>query len=222
MDIDMQTLYSIVNNSTHGASSWHTTYYITTHQQIKYFFNFTRVCYLYVIGCPWSTIPTCGTKCPWVALWPFLMSIHGVALIVSDETMYFIFYLVEVTRTIHIIPVTLLHIIHLITEALLLSSPLPDLSHGHARYMVHPVIHRPLWGGQAKAQIWAPISSTRQILSNTVTFSYYPRLTCVTYDKQLLHGSKEDEAMSVPYMYNSLHCRSQLGICILLIPHHQH
>jgi hypothetical protein len=35
------------------------------------------------------------------------------------------FYLVEVTQTIHIISVTLLHIVHLITEPLLLMSPLP-------------------------------------------------------------------------------------------------
>jgi hypothetical protein len=60
--------------------------------------------------------------------------------------------------------------------------------------------------GQAKAQIWAPMSSTRQVLSSMVTCSYLPRVTRLTYDKQLLHESKEDEAMSVSYMCNSQHC----------------
>jgi hypothetical protein len=89
-------------------------------------------------------IPTHGVTHPWVPLWPFLMSIYGVAFTMADETMYLIFYLVEVTRTIHIISVTLLHIIHLITEPLLLTSTLPDLLHGHVRYIVHPIILRPL------------------------------------------------------------------------------
>jgi hypothetical protein len=86
------------------------------------------VYYLYDNGCPRSTISTRGTTRPWVPLWPLLMSIHGVAFTVTDGTMYFIFHLVEVTRTIHIIVVTLLHIVHLVMEALLLPSPLP---HGH-------------------------------------------------------------------------------------------
>jgi hypothetical protein len=60
-------------------------------------------------------IPTRDTMCSWVPLWLFLMSIHGVAFTVADETMYFIFYLVEVTGIIHIIVVTLLHVVHLIT-----------------------------------------------------------------------------------------------------------
>jgi hypothetical protein len=60
-----------------------------------------------------------------------LMSIPGVAFTVTDGTMYFIFYLVEITRTIHIIAITRLHIIHHITEMLLLLSLLTDLSHGH-------------------------------------------------------------------------------------------
>jgi hypothetical protein len=64
------------------------------------------------------------------------MSIHGAAFTVIDGTMYFIFYLIEVTRTIHIITVTLLHIVHLVTEALLLLSPLLHLSHGHVRDIV--------------------------------------------------------------------------------------
>jgi hypothetical protein len=100
--------------------------------------------YLYDIGCLQSTIPTHGTTCSWVSLWPFLISIHGVAFTVADETMYFIFYLVEVTQTIYIIAVTLLHIIHIVMEALLLPSPLLDLSHGHIWYIVQPVIHRSL------------------------------------------------------------------------------
>jgi hypothetical protein len=72
------------------------------------------------------------------------MSNHGIAFTVADGIMYFIFYLVEVIRIMHIIVVTLLHIVHLVTEALLLSSPLPDLSHGQVRYIVQPVIHQPL------------------------------------------------------------------------------
>jgi hypothetical protein len=65
------------------------------------------------------------------------MSIHGVAFTVTNGTIYFSLYLVEVTQTIHIIVVTLLYIVNLITEALLLPSPLPHLSHGHVRYIVH-------------------------------------------------------------------------------------
>jgi hypothetical protein len=102
------------------------------------------VCYLYDIGFPRSTIPTRGTTRLWVSLWPYLMSIHGVTFIIADGTTYFIFNLVEVTRTIHIISVTLLHIIHLVREPLLLTSPLSDLSHDHVRYIVHPIILRPL------------------------------------------------------------------------------
>jgi hypothetical protein len=93
------------------------------------------VCYLYDMGCPRSMIPTHSTTCSSVPLWPFLISIYGVAFTMADGTMYFLFYLVEVTRTIHIIIVTLLHIIHLIIETLLLS-PLSHLSHGHVRYIV--------------------------------------------------------------------------------------
>jgi hypothetical protein len=94
------------------------------------------VSYLYDIGCPRSTIPTCGTTRSSVPLLAFLMSIHGVPCTMADGTMHFIFYLVEVIRTIHIIVVTLLHIVHLVMEALLLSSPLSHLSHDHVRYIV--------------------------------------------------------------------------------------
>jgi hypothetical protein len=100
------------------------------------------VCYLYDIGCPRSTIPTHNATRSWVPLWPFLMCIHGVAFTMADGTMHFIFYLVEVIRTIYIIAVTLPHIIHLVTEALLLLSPLLYLSHGHVWYIVQPIIHR--------------------------------------------------------------------------------
>jgi hypothetical protein len=94
-------------------------------------------------------ISTHGATCPWVPLWSLLMSIHGVAFTVTDETMYFILDLVEVTRIIHIIVVTLLHIVHLIMEVLLLLSPLPHLLHGHICYIVLPLIHRPLrWAKQ--------------------------------------------------------------------------
>jgi hypothetical protein len=72
------------------------------------------------------------------------MSIHGVTFTTTDGIMYFILDLVKVTRTIYIITVTLLHIIHLITKVLLLSSLLSHLSHGHVRYIVLPLIHRPL------------------------------------------------------------------------------
>jgi hypothetical protein len=69
-----------------------------------------------------------------------LMSIHGVTFSMAYETTYFIFYLVEVTRTIHIISVTLIHIVHLVTEPLLIMSSISDLSYDHIRYIVHPVI----------------------------------------------------------------------------------
>jgi hypothetical protein len=81
---------------------------------------------------------SCGGTRPWVLLRPLLMSIHGVAFTVTDGIMFFIFHLIEVIRTIHIIIVTLLHIVHLITEAPLLPSPLPHLSHGHVRDIVLP------------------------------------------------------------------------------------
>jgi hypothetical protein len=52
--------------------------------------------------------------------------------------MYFILYLVKVTQTIHIITITLLHIVYLVTKALLLPSPLLHLSHGHILYIAGP------------------------------------------------------------------------------------
>jgi hypothetical protein len=92
----------------------------------------------------------------------------------------------------------------------------PRLIHSPARHTLGTPT------GQAKAQIWAPMSSTWQILSSMVTCSYFPRVTRITYDRQLLYASKEDEATLVSYLYNSQHCQSQLGICVLLIPHQQH
>jgi hypothetical protein len=100
--------------------------------------------YLYDIGCPQSTIPTHDATHYAVPLCSLLMSTHGVPFTKADGTIYFILYLVEVTRTIHIIVVTLLHIIHLITEALLLLPPLSHLLHDHVRYIVQSLIHRPL------------------------------------------------------------------------------
>jgi hypothetical protein len=85
----------------------------------------------------------CVTR-PWVPLWPLLMSIHGVAFTVTDGTIYFSLHLVEVTRTIHIIAVTLLHSVCLVTVVVLLPSPISHLSHGHVRYIVLPLIHQPL------------------------------------------------------------------------------
>jgi hypothetical protein len=89
-------------------------------------------------------IPTRGATHSSVPLWPFLMSIHGVPFIMVDGIMYFILYLVEVTQTIHIIAITLLHIIHPIMEALLLPSPLSHLSHDQVRCIVRLLIHQPL------------------------------------------------------------------------------
>jgi hypothetical protein len=118
---------------------------IVVHSNIKSnFFNITCVCYLYNNDWCSSTTSSHGSTCPWVPLRSLIMSIHGVAFTMTDGTMYFIFHLIEGTRTIHIITVTLLHIIHLITEVLLLPSPLPHLSHGHIRDIVLPPIHRPL------------------------------------------------------------------------------
>jgi hypothetical protein len=118
---------------------------IVVHSNIKSnFFNITCVCYLYNNDWCSSMTSSHGSTRPWVPLWSLIMSIHGVAFTMTDGTMYFIFHLIEGTRTIHIITVTLLHIIHLITEVLLLPSPLPHLSHGHIRDIVLPPIHRPL------------------------------------------------------------------------------
>jgi hypothetical protein len=96
------------------------------------------VCY------PPSMILTSGATSSSVPLWHFLVSIHGVAFTMADKTMYFILNFVEVTRTIHIIVVTFIRIIHLVTEALLFPSPLLHLSRGHVRYIVWPIIQRPL------------------------------------------------------------------------------
>jgi hypothetical protein len=99
---------------------------IVVHSNIKSnFFNITHVSYLYNNGLCSSMTSSHGGMCPWVPLRPLLMSIHGVAFTVTDGTIYFIFHLIEVTRTIHIIIVTLLHIVHLIMKVLLLRSPLP-------------------------------------------------------------------------------------------------
>jgi hypothetical protein len=117
-------------------------YYYISNKRIN--FHITRVCCLYDIGWTRSMIPTRGATRSSVPLWPFLMSTHGVAFTMANGTIYFILYLVEVTWTIHIIVVTLLHIVHLIMEALLLPSSLPHLSHGHVQYIVWPVIQRSL------------------------------------------------------------------------------
>jgi hypothetical protein len=85
-------------------------------------------------------IPTRGATKSLVPLWPFLVSIHGVVFTMTDGTIYFILNLVEVTETIHITIITLLHIIYLITEVLLLSPPPPYLSHGHVWYKVQIII----------------------------------------------------------------------------------
>jgi hypothetical protein len=100
--------------------------------------------YLYDIGCPRSMIPTHGATRSSIPLCPLLMSTHGVPFTMTDGTMYFILYLVEDTWIIHIIVVTLLHIIYLITKMLLLLYSLSHLLHGHIRYIVRPLIHRPL------------------------------------------------------------------------------
>jgi hypothetical protein len=113
---------------------------IVVHSNIKSkFFNITHVRYLY--NNDWCSSMTSfhGGTHPGVPLRPLLMSIHGVAFTVTDGTMNFIFHLIEFTRIIHIITVTLLHIIHLVTEALLLPSPLSHLSHDHVQDIVLPL-----------------------------------------------------------------------------------
>jgi hypothetical protein len=89
-------------------------------------------------------IPTRGATHSSVPLWPLLMSIHGVPFTMADGTMYFILYLVEVSKTIHIIAITLFHIIFLVMEVLLLLSPHSHLSYDHIRYIVRFLMHRPL------------------------------------------------------------------------------
>jgi hypothetical protein len=59
------------------------------------------------------------------------------------------------------------------------------------------------------------MSSPQQIVSSTVTCSCFHHVARDAYDKQLLHGSKEDEAMLVSYMYNSQHLQSRHKICVL-------
>jgi hypothetical protein len=85
-------------------------------------------------------IPTRGVTRSSVHLWPFLVSIHSVALTMADRTIYFILKLVKVIGTVQIIVITLLHIIHLIVEALLLLPTLSHLSCGHVWYIVQTII----------------------------------------------------------------------------------
>jgi hypothetical protein len=72
------------------------------------------------------------------------VSILGVTFTVADVTMSIVLNLVEVTGIIHMIGVTLLHIIHLIAKVLLLPPTVPRFSHGHIQYIVHTGIQRPL------------------------------------------------------------------------------
>jgi hypothetical protein len=103
------------------------------------------------------------------------------------------------------------------------SSISPFTSFAWPRPIHSPAPHTPANAtGQAKAQIWPPMSSPQQLASSTMTCSYFTRVARVTYNKQLLHGSKEDESTSVSCMYNSPYCQSPLGVCVLLIPHHWH
>jgi hypothetical protein len=68
----------------------------------------------------------------------------------ANETMYFILSLVEATRTIHIIIVTLLHIVHLVTKVLLLWSPSASFAWSHPIHT--PAPHTSTTAiGQAKA-----------------------------------------------------------------------
>jgi hypothetical protein len=69
---------------------------ILLHTNKNNIFHITRVLPLRS-WLPQSTIPTCGVACSSVPLWPFLMSIHGVAFTMADGTMHFILYLSEVT-----------------------------------------------------------------------------------------------------------------------------
>jgi hypothetical protein len=64
--------------------------------------------------------------------------------------------------------------------------------------------------GLAKAKIWAPMSSTQQIVSSMVTYSCFPHVAHSAYDRQLLQASTEYEATLVSYMYSSQHRQSPL------------
>jgi hypothetical protein len=61
-------------------------------------------------------ISTYGTTRSSVPLWPFLVSVLGVAFTMTDGTMYFILNLVKVIEIVHIIVVTLLHIVQIIIQ----------------------------------------------------------------------------------------------------------
>jgi hypothetical protein len=166
-------------------------------------------------------IPTHGATRSWVSLWPFLMSIHGVAFtMTAEQCTLFLFGQSHRNHTYHCRNPSPYHPSHYGSASSFVSR---FGSFAWPRLVHSPVRHTPVTVmGQANAQIWAPMSSTRQILSSTMTCSYFPRVTHVAYDRRLLHGSKEDEATLMSYMYNSQHCQSQLRICVLLIPHHQH
>jgi hypothetical protein len=69
-----------------------------------------------------------------------LVSIHGVAFTMTDGTMYFILNLIEFTRIVHIIVVTLFYIVISLRKALLLLPPLPQHSRGHVQYIAQVVI----------------------------------------------------------------------------------
>jgi hypothetical protein len=76
--------------------------------------------------------------------------------------MYFSFVLVEVIEIIHIIDVTLLSVIQFVTDMLLLSPPLPHLSHHHVRYIVKVLIHGPL----RRIEQWLKSGLSCLLLSN--------------------------------------------------------
>jgi hypothetical protein len=63
-----------------------------------------------------------GTR-PWVPFQPLIMYIHGVTFTVTNEIIYFIFYLIKITQIIHIINIT-----RSLYQVLLLSLRVPSAS----------------------------------------------------------------------------------------------
>jgi hypothetical protein len=89
-------------------------------------------------------IPTRSATHYSISLWAFLVFVHGVAFTMIDQTMHFTLNLVEVTVTLHIITVILLHIVHLIMEVLLFLPPLLHLLRDQVRNIVEAVVQGPL------------------------------------------------------------------------------
>jgi hypothetical protein len=131
---------------------------------------------------------------------PYVYSWCDLPYGIQNNILYFLFSRSHPNHTYHFCNSSLYHPSHYGTA----SYVSPSESFAWSRPVHSTSRHTPTtMTCQAKAQISAPMSSTQQIMNSMVTCSYFPHVTCVAYDKQLLHASKEDVAILVSYIYNS-------------------